>query len=71
MFSNRICIRFDPPEPLVSQGSSFRLPVPLTLDFGAVDGESLVIEGLLTFGRNQDDPAYVVHIIATPEDDFR
>ena len=67
----RVGVRFDHPEPLVSQGTSFRLPVPLILDFGAVDGEPLVIEGLLTFGRNQDDPAYVVHIIVTPEDDFR
>ena len=69
----RLGIRFGKPTPTptVVQGGSFSMHIPLTLDFSAVDGEPLVVEGLLTVGRNRSDPSYVVCIIANPELELR
>jgi thiol:disulfide interchange protein DsbD len=69
----RLGIRFGKPKPTptVVQGGSFSMHIPLTLDFSAVDGEPIVVEGLLTVGRNRSDPSYVVRIIANPEIEIR
>lgn len=59
----RLGVRFDT-KPIVAKGDPFSVHVPLILDFSAIDGESLEVEGLLLIGRNGDDPSYVVRIIA-------
>lgn len=55
-------VRFGFPQELVTEGDSFRLPIPVQLDFSAVDGDTIEIEGLLLFGRNTTDPSYVVQL---------
>lgn len=55
-------IRFGTPSQMVFHGSTFRLPIPIYLDFSAIDGEEIIVEGLILFGRKSDDPSYVVHL---------
>jgi thiol:disulfide interchange protein DsbD len=54
-------IQFGIPEQLVVNGGVFRLPVPVFLDFESLKEETIIIEGILLFGRKSDDPSYVVH----------
>jgi hypothetical protein len=57
---NGIC--FGTPSQKVFQGNTFRLPVPIHLDFSAIEGDEIIVEGILLFGRKSDDPSYVVHL---------
>ena len=56
-------VRFGNQEQLVSNGNSFRIPIPIYLDFSAIEGDKLIVEGILMFGRKSDDPSYVVQLI--------
>lgn len=53
-------IRFGLPSQPIFQGSTFRLPVPIHLDFSSTKGDTIVVEGLLLFGRKNEGPSYVV-----------
>ncbi len=55
-------VRFLPAETPFVQNGHFRLPVPMLLDISSLKGDDIVIEGLLLFGRNSDDPSYVVKL---------
>ena len=56
-------IRFGYSSEIIQNGDSFRLPVPIHVDFSAIKGDKLIVEGILMFGRKSDDPSYVVHLI--------
>lgn len=55
-------IRFDQPLQAIVNGESFRLPIPIDIDFSATEGDEIIIEGLLLLGRKSDDPSYVVQL---------
>ena len=52
--------RFGLPSQPIFQRGTFRLPVPIHLDFSSIKSDKIVVEGLLLFGRKSDDPSYVV-----------
>jgi DsbC/DsbD-like thiol-disulfide interchange protein len=56
----KIGVRFGIPEQIIVSGTKFRLPIPLFIDTKAIKGDEIIIEGLLMFGRNSSEPAYVV-----------
>ena len=56
-------VRFGHQEQLVSNDNSFRILIPIYLDFSAIEGSVLIVEGILMFGRKSDDPSYVVQLI--------
>ena len=53
-------IHFGLPSQPIVRGGTFRLPVPIHLDFSSIKDDKMVVEGLLLFGRKSDDPSYVV-----------
>ena len=55
-------IRFDQPSQAIVKGDTFRLPIPIHIDFSAIDGNVIIVEGLVLFGRKSDDPSYVVQL---------
>ena len=55
-------ILFGFPEQVVVRNGAFRLPVPIYIDSDATEQDTIIIEGILMFGRKSDDPSYVVHL---------
>ena len=55
-------LHFEPNSEMIIDGDSFRLPVPVKPDFAAAGGDTIVVEGLLLFGRKNTDPSYVVRV---------
>jgi DsbC/DsbD-like thiol-disulfide interchange protein len=58
----RTGIRFDQPSQAIINGESFRLPIPIHIDFSSTEDPEIIVEGLLLFGRKSDDPSYVVQL---------
>jgi hypothetical protein len=59
-------IRFDIPRQPVFQDGYFRIPIPIYIDFSAIEGDEGIVEGLILFGRKSDDPSYVVQLTLDP-----
>lgn len=58
-------VRFGSHHELILDGDSFRLSIPIQLDFSLkqqLDGDTVEVEGLLLLGRKNDDPSYVVQL---------
>ena len=56
-------IRFGHQEQIVWNDNQFRVPVPIFPDFGASNGQEVVIEGILLLGRKMTDPSFVVRVV--------
>ena len=62
-------VQFGSHHELVREGNSFRLSVPIQLNFSLkqqLDGDTIEVEGLLLLGRKNDDPSYVVQLEIDP-----
>ncbi len=55
-------IQFGIPSQIIVKNGLFRLPIPITLDYSEAEGNIVIIEGILLFGRKTDDPSYVVQL---------
>ncbi len=53
-------IRFGVPSQIIVKDGLFRLPIPATIDYSMIEGNTIIIEGILLFGRKMDGPSYVV-----------
>ena len=49
----------------------FVLTVPMELDFSVANVDSIQIEGLLLVGSNDNDPCYVVQVVAKPDTNIK